>query len=315
MIEERPALLRTALRQSLRTGHLEARKHLLRINHLDADALFFPIDGSRHVGDPQHIVDAAVLDAVENSLRAHLPLIRVVGEESIRSVRAREYPVAVVDPIDGTKLFTHLGECWAVVLNILEPHKMSGQLWTPAAGIATSAGILIGIWEEQTVTVELLEDEAFAMTVFDCAPRGDRQLSLACVGAKAADSPRHSALTRTFPEATVFNTGGNPVVVGVLTGDLDAIISFDRQCNWDATYALAVALAGGTVGATTHDEVFEVPEVSSWFRRPLQGIEQEVKIVPPIVAAKDRNTYKEIVARLSASGGGQVPRFSSGGGH
>src|SRR5688572_28605370 len=108
-----------ALRHALRSGHTEARKQLLRLNQLDADSLFFPIDGSRHVGDPQHAVDAIVLDEVENSLREHFPLIRVVGEESLRSIPAREYPVAVVDPIDGTKPFTHVGEAWAVVLVIL----------------------------------------------------------------------------------------------------------------------------------------------------------------------------------------------------
>jgi fructose-1,6-bisphosphatase/inositol monophosphatase family enzyme len=306
MAEGRQALLRTALRQALRQGHRDARKHLLKINQLDVDTLFFPLDGSRHVGDPQHVVDAAVLDTVENSLRGHLPLIRVIGEESIRSIRPRDYPVAVVDPIDGTKPFTHLGEGWAIVLNILEPHEEPGRLWMPAAGIATSTGILVGIWEEQLVTVELLEDETSSIAVIDCASRGQRQLSLACVGAKAADAAKHVALTRAFPEATVFNTGGNPVVVGVLTGDLDAIVSFDRQCNWDAVYALAITLAGGAIGATGHEEVFETSEVLSWFRRPPQGTDEEVKTVPAIVAAKDRKTYQEIVAGLMASGVGRV---------
>lgn len=249
------SLLGTALRQALRAGHCEARKHLLKLNHLDAERLFYPIDGSRHVGDPQHVADAAVLDAVENALRVHMPLVRVIGEESIRSIRAREYPVAVVDPIDGTKPFTHLGECWAVVLNLLEQHELTGELWVPAAGIATSTGILVGIWEERTVTVELLEDENHSFIIVDCAPRGDRNISLACVGAKPADSPRYSTLRGAFPDATIFTTGGNPVVVGVLTGDLDAIISFDPQCCWDATHALAVIVAGGTVGATTHHQV------------------------------------------------------------
>jgi len=307
------ALLGTALRQALRTGHCEARKHLLKLNHLDADRLFFPIDGSRHVGDPQHVVDAAVLDAVENALRRHLPLVRVVGEESVRSIRAREYPVAVVDPIDGTKPFTHLGECWAVVLNLLEPHESTGELWVPAVGIATSTGILVGIWDERTVTVELLEDESSALIIVDCAPKGDRQLSLACVGAKAADSPRYFTLRSAFPDATVFTTGGNPVVVGVLTGDLDAIISFDPQCCWDATYALAVTVAGGTVGATTHHQVFGSPEVLSWFRRPLQGAEEEIKIVPPIIVAKDTGTYAEVVERMGASGTSSLTRLRQGG--
>jgi fructose-1,6-bisphosphatase/inositol monophosphatase family enzyme len=311
------ATLRTALRQALRAGHREARKRLLHINDLGEDQLFFPIDGSHHVGDPQHIADAVVLDAVENALREQLPLVRVIGEESLRSVRAREYPIAVLDPIDGTKPFTHLGGCWAIVLNIVEPHAATGQLHVTAASIATSAGILVGIWEEQTVTVELLEDETSAVTVIDCAPRGDRPLSLASVGAKAADSSRYLALRNAFPEATIFTTGGNPVVVGVLTGDLDAIVSFDHQCNWDATYAMAISLAGGTVGATTHDEVFTLPEILSWFRRPLQGTEKETKVVPPIIAAKDASTYAEIVAQVIASGvgtDGQV-RMRCGSGH
>jgi hypothetical protein len=298
MAQRRQALVETGLRQALRAGLTEARKHLLRMNQLDADGLFFPIDGSRHVGDPQHVVDAAVLDAVENSLRGHFPLIRVVGEESARSIRAREYPVAIVDPVDGTKPFTHLGEAWAVVVIILEPFDLTQQLWVPAAGIATSSGILVGIWEEQTVTAALIEDHASSLTVIDCAPRGARQMSLACVGAKAADWPRLLALRTAFPEATIFNTGGNPVVVGVLTGDLDAIISFDAQCCWDATYALAVSLAGGAVGSTDDDKIFERSEVLSWFRKPLQGAEEEVKNVPPIIVAKDRNTYAEIIARF-----------------
>lgn len=302
MNEERQALVRTALRESLRAGYHEARKHLLRINRLDADALFFPIDGSRHVGDPQHVVDAAVLDAVEDSLRRNLPLIRVIGEESIRSVRPREYPIAVVDPVDGTKPFTHLGECWAVVVNILWSAESAGHLWVPAAGIATSAGMLVGIWEESEVTVELLEDETDAVTITGFRERGGRQLSLACVGAKAADAQKFALLRHTFPDATVFNTGGNPVIVGVLNGDLDAIVSFDAQCSWDATYALAVSLAGGVVGATTHDEVFGVSDVVSWFRRPIQGSAEEMKTVPPIIAVKELGTYKEIVARLMASG-------------
>lgn len=299
MIEEKASLLRTAVRESLRAGHRAARERLLKINRLEEDALFFPIDGTRHVGDPQQVVDAVVLDAVEDALRLRLPMIRVVGEESIRSVRGREYPIAVVDPVDGTKPFTHLGECWAVVLNMLQFSPSAGHLWIPAAGIATSTGMLVGVWEERTVTVELLEEEATAVTVLDCEPRGDRQLSLACVGAKAADAHRYSTLRQAFPKATVFNTGGNPVVVGVLTGDLDGIVSFDRQCSWDATYALAVSLAGGTIGATTHEEVFEGSEVLSWFRQPLQGAAEEVKTVPPIVAAKDRNTYLGIIAGLS----------------
>lgn len=294
----RPALLKTALRQALHAGHVEARRHLLKLNMLDADSLFFPIDGSRHVGDPQHVVDAAVLDAVENRLREHLPLIRVVGEESLRSIRAREYPVAVLDPVDGTKPFTHLGEAWAVVLLILEPGEEAQHLWIPAAGIATASGILISICEEQIVTVGLLEDESLDVTLIDCAPSGSDGLSIACVGAKASDWPRLLSLRNAFPQATLFNTGGNPVVLGVLTGDLDAIVAFEPQCSWDATYALAVALAGGTIGSID-GTTFETPEVLSWFRSPFQGNEMEVKTVPSIVAAKDRDTYLAITARLT----------------
>jgi fructose-1,6-bisphosphatase/inositol monophosphatase family enzyme len=307
-------LLGTALRQALRSGHREARKQLLTLNQLNADRMFFPIDGSRHVGDPQHVADAAVLDAVENSLREQLPLVRVVGEESMRSIRAREYPVAVVDPIDGTKPFTHLGECWAVVLNLIESHDSTGELWVPVAGIATSAGLLVAISEERTVTVELLDDETTALTIIDCAPKGDRPLSLACVAAKAADASRYFALRSAFSDATVFTTGGNPVVLGVLTGDLDAIVSFDSQCSWDATYALAVALAGGAVGATTHHQIFRAEDILAWFRRPLQGTEEEIKIVPPIIAAKDSSVYAEVVARIGAEGNGSLPRRQGGSG-
>lgn len=300
------AILRTALRQALRRGHREARNHLLKLNQIDADRLFFPLDGSRHVGDPQHLVDAAVLDAVEDSLRGHFPLVRVIGEESVRSVLPSQYPVAVVDPVDGTKPFTHLGECWAIVLIMLEPRTSTRRLWVPAACIATSTGILVGIWEEQEVTVEILEDEAYAVTVIDCAPRGSRPLSLACVGAKAADSSRHSELREAFPKATIFNTGGNPVIAGVLTGDLDAIVSFDHQSNWDATYALAISLAGGTVGAMTHKEIFRGSEILSWFQSPLQGSEEEIKVVPPIIAAKDESTYAEIIAQMLTSRASQL---------
>jgi hypothetical protein len=40
-----------------------------------------------------------------------------------------------------------------------------------------------------------------------------------------------------------------------------------------------------------------------------------VKTVPPIIAAKDGNTYKEIVTRLTASGSGEIPRYGTGSGH
>lgn len=295
-----PALWKRALRRALHAGLAEAKRHLLMINVMDSDrpeALFFPIDGSRHVGDPQHVVDAAVLDAIENILRADFPLIRVVGEESIRSIRSREYPVAMVDPVDGTKPFTHIGVAWAVVIILLEPCDESPHLWIPAAGIATSSGVLVSILEEQNVYIELLDGESCCRALTACDDPGDDLLSLACVAAKASDAPRLEILRSAFPKAMLFNTGGNPVVMGVLTGDLSGIVAFEPQCCWDAAYALAVSLADGTVG-TLDGRIFDRAEVLAWFRRPLQGAETEMKVVPPIVAAKNRNLYMDIVAGL-----------------
>jgi len=299
------AMIEEALHRALRAGYREAKRRLLRPDLAATDGHFFPIDGSRHVGDPQHLIDAAVLDAVENALRQDMPLVRVVGEESLRSLIASEYPIAILDPVDGTKPATHLGHAWAVVLIILQVSPGRERLWIPAAGMLTSSGALLSVFEEQgPVYVQLVDDDAPVVAVADCAVGSNAQLSLACVGAKAADWEGLWRLRTSFPEATIFNVGGNPIAAGVLLGDLDAIVSFKPQSSWDALYALMVILANGVVGSIESNTTFDKTEVLGWFRTPPHGTEHEMKVVPPIIAAKDHSTYLAIVEGLRARSAG-----------
>lgn len=294
------AKMRIALAKALRAGWQAARQALLTLQNIDSDTLFFPLAGDQHVGDPQHRIDAIVCDVIENSLRATFPTIRVIGEESPRSVRPSDYLVAIVDPVDGTTPYKATGEAWAIAGLILEAKDDRKSLFLPAAAILTSSGILVGVWDESVVTVQRVEapdDEAIVL--YDCAPRLTGPLSLACVGAKKTNRKRLETLWAAFPDATAFNYGGNPVVMGVLTGTLDAIVSFEPQTNWDSLYALPIALAGGTVGGTLEHRIYSVEEVKSWARRPHQGNAKEVKIVPAIVVAKDETTYHEVFRRLN----------------
>src|SRR5688572_17037474 len=98
-MSDRWRLLQEVLRSALIAGWREARRFLLREDYSSDPPEFYPLEGSKHLGDPQQLVDARVLDVIDNALRDRIPLIRVVGEESPRSVQGREYTIAVVDPV------------------------------------------------------------------------------------------------------------------------------------------------------------------------------------------------------------------------
>lgn len=300
-MSEELSQLEDALNRALRAGYLEAKRRLLVVNVAPPEPHYYPIDGDRHLGDPQHLIDALVLDAVENELRRVIPLIRVVGEESPRSIIASGYPVAILDPVDGTKPATHLGHGWAVVVIILYLPQQSQQLHIAAAGILSSNGILVSIVDEKPgVLVQLVESDDDPIIVAGAVPSRTEKLSIACVGAKATDAGAMSQLRARCPEATVFNLGGNPMVWGVLLGDLDAIVSFKSQSSWDALYALMIALADGVVGSSETHRVFQRAEVIEWFRTPPHGDERDTKVVPPIVVAKDYDTYRAITKGLGS---------------
>jgi hypothetical protein len=293
--------LQDALHRGLRAGYLCAKRRLLLLNLAPPEPHFYPIEGDRHLGDPQQLIDALVLDAVENELRKVIPLIRVVGEESLRSIIASDYPIAILDPVDGTKPATHLGHGWAVVLIILYLPPESEELRVAAAGILSSNGILVSVIDEKDgVFVELVETDDEPVIVAATAPSNGAHLSVACVGAKPSDAVAVARLRVRCPEATVFNLGGNPMVWGVLLGDLDAIVSFKSQSSWDASYALMVALADGVVGSSESHRVFQRAEVLDWFRTPPHGDERDTKVVPPIIVAKDYDTYRALTKALDS---------------
>lgn len=290
--------LRTAFKESLRAGWNSARRCLLVGLGDEADVdNFFAMPGAEHVGDPQHPVDEEVTRVVEDALHKHFPELRVIGEEIQRGVNLTSYNVAVVDPIDGTTPFRMLGCAWAVVLYLIV--RKEAGLKIPIAGLVTSAGIMVALWGEGGVIVEPIDSDSDRdRAATECTARKEgAPLSLACVGAKEKDCENLRLLRDGFRDATLFNIGGNPVVLGVLRGNLDAIVSFKSQTVWDSIYALLIAHAGGVVGATDEDRVFSPAEVTDWFRRPNQD-SRKSKSVPPVIAAKDEATYRLVFQGL-----------------
>ncbi len=293
--------IRRGLRLALLSALREGRRQLVRLNRGNPDQ-FIVFTDEAHGGDPQDQIDVQVRDAFEDELRKHLPTVRVVGEESVQSVDMAAYPVAVLDPVDGTKPYRSFGDCWAVAAYINTLRSDVRSPFVPIAAICTASGVFVEVVMEESVQVSVAENthsnrEIEYLTA--CYPSKQDNLVLACVAAKPKDSDRYERLRRAFPEATVFNVGGNPVVPGVLTGDLDGIVSFHDQAPWDALYALAVQVAGGTVGLTTESRLLKREELLKCFRRPAMGKAQGKKVWP-LIAAKDEKTYRQIFDGLSA---------------
>lgn len=283
------------VRQVLCAGWREARKAVIDQNQFAASSFLY--SPGAHIGDPALPADALVNRVLDYEFKSRLPGISVVGEEHISSLCLRNGEfIAVVDPVDGTTPLTHLGCAWAVVVLVMQWRGNDAGWLLPVVGLVTSSGVLVSLWHEETVHVGLVDEEGERI-VADCTPSTSTSLSAAVVGAKPKDRkegliPLHAEME----DAVLFNVGGNPVVHGVIGGNLGAIIALKKQTAWDAAYALLVAKANGTVGdlnGTVHDAA----TVLSWYRR-VELAPERAKIIPPLIAAKDPATYTKIVDAL-----------------
>ncbi len=189
-------------------------------------------------GSPVTAADLAAETEVRARLAASRPDDGIIGEEhdDVSSCNQRTW---VIDPIDGTKAFTHGVPLYATLVALVDEHGPAvGVIHLPALGETIAAGRGLGATcngEPCRVSTHASLDGAYAMT--------------SGFGYWESD-----ALARMMESPAVLRTWGDAYGYAlVATGRAEAMID-PKASPWDiAPMAVILAEAGGTFSSSVGD--------------------------------------------------------------
>jgi 3'-phosphoadenosine 5'-phosphosulfate (PAPS) 3'-phosphatase len=296
--------------------HRAARRVLRLLGRYAADADLPTVGGGFHVGDPPIAADLAAHAAFAEELlsdpaASELAITAVVGEE--HSHAPDPVPpggrVVVVDPLDGSWGWATLRSGYCVAALVLVANA--------AAELAVESAVVAAPTDTFRLTGDLTVGPTFARTesyrrVDRVVPERPRATpSLAVAGYRVSDRPAVAELFDRLDDWSIVTLGGNPATPYVVTGGLTAALTLGPQCTWDAIGLLMAATAGAVIG-TAQGRIMSATDV----RRRLATVRltANARVVPPLIVAKNRTRYAELVDRLGAERLPRpVPRSPAGG--
>lgn len=273
-------------------------------------------EGEIHPGDPPRRVDQEAQECFADSVSDHplatsLRITDVVGEENLPSdgepLGETGARIVVVDPLDGSTQWSMIRSAYCVAAMMLHDDGR-GRLRLESAVIATPVHTFTLVVGDQPRFGPSFGRESTYVGLTSCLPESSvQEPSLALTGYKIKDRKSYEALLGKLPGWAVLTIGGNPVTPYVVAGDLTAAVTWRSQSTWDAIGILMAAETDAVVG--THDgAVLAAPRVREYF----DSVDFKHACVPPMVVAKTRSRFEELVEALASARADVGPAFGQG---
>ncbi|MFL6146524.1 MAG: hypothetical protein ACJ72I_03230 [Pseudonocardiaceae bacterium] len=264
-----------------------------------------------HLGDPPIPADRLTHNVVASFLRHSFPSCHVVGEEATNDEwTAAEAAgdgslIFSLDAIDGSLPY----ECltFGYSSNLLAFRRIGNRHDLLLVAIANSSGYL-AVYEAPGRLHVGDFDNLKEISELDPLAMRPRHETVAIVAAKAKDRRRAAFLYEEpdLAELTIWTTGGAPAALGLIIGNLGAIVCTSDQTTHDAAYLPMLAFLGIPIIACESGVVLSFPDVLGFFQRiAVVPDDRLAHPVPRFVAARDM----ELAARLAKSVHNNQTRF------
>jgi hypothetical protein len=117
------------------------------------------------------------------------------------------------------------------------------------------------------------------------------------------------AFLREIPDGAFLTIGGNPVTPYVVAGDLTAAITWRAQHTWDAIAILMATKTDAVVGNLDGD-VVSGTAFSDRFNQVV--LTRNARLIPPMIVAKSRNRFDQLVGVVERARQEFGPTFGTG---
>lgn len=261
-------------------------------------------EGQVHPGDPPRKVDYEAHETFSSALFSHLAMPQllvenVFGEENIpsngRITITPGHRAVLLDPLDGSTQWSMIRAGYCVAAMMLNADA-DGRISLESSIVATPVHTFTLVHGEQLRFGATNGTSTNDLLLTSCLPESTSQEpSLALTGYKIKDRGSLTALMKQTPGWAVLTLGGNPVTPYVVAGDLTAAITWRPQSTWDAIGILMASETDAVVGAID-GTLINGPDFAERFSRAV--LTQNVSVIPPMVVAKTRQRFDEIVEAM-----------------
>jgi myo-inositol-1(or 4)-monophosphatase len=221
-------------------------------------------DISRHYKDDGSVLtstDTKINEQVSNELHALFPEANIVTEEAIHPFSSDAPMTFILDPIDGTDVYSQGLPGWCVSLGILGPDRtcIGGMVYAPRWGLSSSEGLFL---RQDPGKDLLLNGLPFTARVRN---RHLEQMAM------ASHAPRHISIKRFEGKIRCFGSNILHMISPLIHPHIQGAVSVPCFA-WDLAGAHALLVSQGMVVRYADGSPFLYTDELLKERKPFEGI-------------------------------------------